>query len=294
MRNKLLVTLIIILGIFLAACNNASTSEPKPTDESEPIEIDENDTIDEHNKRVEVPDDNEEVTPDESNENTNDTPIDKKEPETKELEDDTQPKETNSKEPVKTEKKPNKQKDEAKKDQEKQQAEADKKTADAKKKADAEKKAKEKEAKEKKLAEEKAEAKKMADAAKKAEEEYNNKSIFDKVIYLTNLEREKVGVPPLEKHARLMSSAQAKSVDMNTHGMDHDSPTYGGLAGILNKFEVSYSAAGENIASGYSSAEAVVSGWMNSPDHKANMLNGNFTHIGVGYDNGYWTQQFIK
>jgi uncharacterized protein YkwD len=59
---------------------------------------------------------------------------------------------------------------------------------------------------------------------------------------------------------------------------------------------VSYSAAGENIAMGQRSAEEVVQAWMDSEGHRANILNGTFTHIGVGYiENGnYWTQMFIS
>ena len=62
---------------------------------------------------------------------------------------------------------------------------------------------------------------------------------------------------------------------------------------------------GENIAAGYASPEAVMSGWMNSSGHRANILNCNFTEIGVGYayaanDPGtiqyrhYWTQVLAK
>ena len=56
---------------------------------------------------------------------------------------------------------------------------------------------------------------------------------------------------------------------------------------------------GENIAAGYSSPEAVVEGWMNSPGHRANILEAEFTHIGVGYEylpgttyKYYWSQEF--
>ena len=76
---------------------------------------------------------------------------------------------------------------------------------------------------------------------------------------------------------------------------DHTSPTYGSPFDMLKKFGISYKSAGENIAQGYSTPEAVVNGWMNSSGHRANILNASFTHMGVGYDaNGhYWTQMFI-
>ncbi|HCF82769.1 MAG TPA: serine protease, partial [Ruminococcaceae bacterium] len=52
---------------------------------------------------------------------------------------------------------------------------------------------------------------------------------------------------------------------------------------------------GENIAYGYRTPAEVVEGWLNSPGHRANILTGSFTHIGVGYnENGnYWVQLFI-
>ncbi|MPN28838.1 hypothetical protein SDC9_176283 [bioreactor metagenome] len=75
----------------------------------------------------------------------------------------------------------------------------------------------------------------------------------------------------------------------------HQSPTYGSPFDMMKQFGISYRAAGENIAMGYSSAAAVVEGWMNSPGHRANILNASFTHIGVGYyaEGHYWTQMFI-
>jgi len=56
-------------------------------------------------------------------------------------------------------------------------------------------------------------------------------------------------------------------------------------------------ALGENVAYGYGSVESVMAGWMNSSGHRANILNANFTHVGLGRAtaaNGtlYWTQVF--
>ena len=61
---------------------------------------------------------------------------------------------------------------------------------------------------------------------------------------------------------------------------------------------VSYRTAGENIASGQQTAEAVVAAWMKSPGHRANILNPHFGHLGVGAvlntatGQIYWTQLF--
>jgi uncharacterized YkwD family protein len=78
----------------------------------------------------------------------------------------------------------------------------------------------------------------------------------------------------------------------------HTSPTYGSPFDMMKKFGIDYMAAGENIAKGQPTSAAVMSSWMNSPGHKANILSENFTEIGVGVAkdaNGtiYWTQQFI-
>ena len=63
---------------------------------------------------------------------------------------------------------------------------------------------------------------------------------------------------------------------------------------MMRAFGVSYRTAGENIAMGYSSAQAVMNGWMNSSGHRANILNSAYTRIGVGYvaDGNYWVQEF--
>jgi uncharacterized protein YkwD len=76
----------------------------------------------------------------------------------------------------------------------------------------------------------------------------------------------------------------------------HTSPTYGSPFELRRWFGISYRTAGENIAKGYRTAETVVNGWMNSPGHRANILNSTYTHIGVGYvsKGNYWTQMFIS
>ncbi len=76
---------------------------------------------------------------------------------------------------------------------------------------------------------------------------------------------------------------------------DHTIPTYGSPFEMMTAFGISYSYAGENIAMGYATPQAVMDGWMNSPGHRVNILNANYPQIGVGYvaDGSYWTQEFI-
>ncbi|MCJ7841152.1 CAP domain-containing protein [Lederbergia sp. NSJ-179] len=116
------------------------------------------------------------------------------------------------------------------------------------------------------------------------------------VVDLTNQERAKNGLAPLKVDATLSKVAREKSRDMSAnHYFDHNSPTYGSPFDMMKQYGVSYRSAGENIAMGQRSPQEVVNGWMNSPGHRANILNSSYTHIGVGYiSNGnYWTQEFI-
>ncbi|MCG7345247.1 CAP domain-containing protein [Sporosarcina sp. ACRSL] len=117
------------------------------------------------------------------------------------------------------------------------------------------------------------------------------------MLDLTNAERQKAGLQPLQIDKNLMNSARQKSTDMATNNyFSHESPTYGSPFDQMKANGVSYRSAAENIAMGQQSAEEVVKAWMESPGHKENILTPNFTHIGIGYDaNGkYWTQQFIQ
>ncbi|MFC4303668.1 CAP domain-containing protein [Cohnella boryungensis] len=120
------------------------------------------------------------------------------------------------------------------------------------------------------------------------------------VLRLTNAERQKAGLQPCAgDDSSLNRSARAKSQDMAVNGyFSHNSPTYGDPFAMMRSFGVQYQSAGENIAKGQPSPQEVVQAWMNSPGHRANILNGAYTHLGVGYvaNNGQpcWTQQFIS
>ena len=102
------------------------------------------------------------------------------------------------------------------------------------------------------------------------------------VLKLVNQERAKVGLQPLTLSDKLTNIAYTKAKDMaEKNYFSHDSPTYGSPFDMLKQFGVSYSYAGENIAAGQKSAEEVMNSWMNSSGHKANILNKNYTQIGV-------------
>jgi uncharacterized YkwD family protein len=126
-----------------------------------------------------------------------------------------------------------------------------------------------------------------------------NLTLEQQVAALVNSQRAARGLSPLSWNANLATLARIKSDDMASNNyFSHTSPTYGSPFDMLKSFGVSYTAAGENIASGQTTAQNVMDTWMNSPGHAANILNSNYTEIGVGYsyNNGspIWTQLFLR
>jgi len=116
------------------------------------------------------------------------------------------------------------------------------------------------------------------------------------VIRLVNEIRQQNGLQPLTANWELSRVARYKSEDMRDRGyFSHNSPTYGTPFQMIKAFGISYRTAGENIARGQTSPQAVVKGWMNSSGHRANILNASYKQIGVGYvaKGNYWTQMFI-
>ena len=119
------------------------------------------------------------------------------------------------------------------------------------------------------------------------------------VVRLVNVERQKQGLGKLSLNAKLSNVATLKSPDMiNKNYFDHTSPTYGSPFDMMKQFNISYKTAGENIAKGQKTPAEVVKAWMNSQGHRENILNKNYTEIGIGVAkdaNGtlYWTQMFI-
>ncbi|MBQ7314841.1 MAG: LysM peptidoglycan-binding domain-containing protein [Clostridia bacterium] len=121
-------------------------------------------------------------------------------------------------------------------------------------------------------------------------------SYEQEVIRLVNDIRAASGLSALTYDWQLCRVARYKSQDMCDNGyFSHTSPVYGTPFQMIKSFGISYRSAGENIAKGQATPQAVVDAWMSSSGHRANILNASFTHIGVGYvANGrYWTQMFI-
>jgi uncharacterized protein YkwD len=122
--------------------------------------------------------------------------------------------------------------------------------------------------------------------------------LTDQVVTLTNAERADAGCRPLKVSAKLTKAAQAHSADMAKQDyFSHTAKDGRSPFDRITGTGYAYSAAAENIAAGQRTAADVVKGWMDSPGHRANIVNCTYTQIGVGYAAGgtygtYWTQNF--
>ena len=121
------------------------------------------------------------------------------------------------------------------------------------------------------------------------------------VIRLVNVERAKENLAPLGTYESLTKAAQIRAPELVTL-FSHDRPDGTECFTALDATGASKNAytMGENIAAGSATAAGVVEQWMNSPGHRANIMNPDFTHIGVGYQQDssgiygyYWVQMFV-
>ena len=104
------------------------------------------------------------------------------------------------------------------------------------------------------------------------------------VLALVNQERAANGLGAVTLNAQLTQAAQGHSFDMGCNfflshtGSDGSDP--GARIDATGYYWMTW---GENVAAGYSTPAAVMNGWMNSPGHRANILDGSFTEMGIGY-----------
>jgi uncharacterized protein YkwD len=124
--------------------------------------------------------------------------------------------------------------------------------------------------------------------------------VEQEITELVNMEREIENLHPLVWDDALGAAARGHSADMAQFNYFSHTSLDGRLFHQrITAAGYAYSTCGENIAAGYSNAQAVMNGWMNSPGHRANILGSGFCDIGVGYAYGsastyghYWTQDF--
>ena len=124
---------------------------------------------------------------------------------------------------------------------------------------------------------------------------YSIDSYADDVAALVNEYRQQQGIEPLKVIPALQENAQTRAVEISEE-FSHTRPD-GTLCFTAISSSVSYYACAENIAYGETTPEAVINQWKKSDGHNKNMLNSEYTHIGVGvYESGgyiYWVQLFV-
>lgn len=120
-------------------------------------------------------------------------------------------------------------------------------------------------------------------------------SAASEVVRLTNSARSQNGYAALVEDGALSEAAAVRAREI-ARSFSHTRPSGASFSSALSESGVSYLRAGENIASGQKSASEVVNAWMNSPGHRANILNSNYSRIGsasVNIDGTlYWVQLF--
>lgn len=109
-----------------------------------------------------------------------------------------------------------------------------------------------------------------------------------KVIELTNSERQANGLPELVYNKELSEAATAKATDMFAHNYwAHISPTGVEPWFFITNANYKYQHAGENLARDFSNPSSVVAAWMASPTHKQNILDKRYQDIGIAVMDGY-------
>lgn len=120
-------------------------------------------------------------------------------------------------------------------------------------------------------------------------------SAASEVVRLTNSARSQNGYAALVEDGALSEAAAVRAREI-ARSFSHTRPSGASFSSALSESGVSYLRAGENIASGQKSASEVVNAWMNSPGHRANILNSSYSRIGSASVNidgtHYWVQLF--
>ena len=115
------------------------------------------------------------------------------------------------------------------------------------------------------------------------------------MVNLVNQERAKQGLQPLKVNQELVKVARVKAKDMiDKNYFSHQSPTYGSPFEMMSSFGIKYNTAGENLA-GNQTVDAAHQALMNSDGHRANIMNSNFTEVGIGIvDGGPYGKMFVQ
>lgn len=107
------------------------------------------------------------------------------------------------------------------------------------------------------------------------------------IVRLTNLSRNRTGLSLLSEDSSLDLAAQKKADDMLSNNyFQHFSPTGTTPWDFILSSNYNYSIAAENLAMDFATSEGVNRAWLNSPTHARNLLNRNFTDVGVAVVEG--------
>ena len=114
------------------------------------------------------------------------------------------------------------------------------------------------------------------------------------VVDLVNEERAAEGLAPLDLHREATDCAQLRAEEAKK-SFSHTRPNGTTCFTALKEADIAYAYAGENLAGKIKTPEKVVKAWMDSPGHRKNIMNPNYTQIGVGYvsSGNYWCQFFL-
>jgi len=113
------------------------------------------------------------------------------------------------------------------------------------------------------------------------------------MLLQVNKARKANGLAYLQGDETLHAAAQKRATEI-TNYFSHTRPNGTSCSTVLSEYGISYSACGENILVGTSSASYAHSLWMSSDGHRSNILNSSYTKVGIGYVNGYWVEVFIR
>lgn len=109
----------------------------------------------------------------------------------------------------------------------------------------------------------------------------------DDLLTATNKQRSSNQAPDLTLNNELSAAAQAKANDMVTRNYwAHNTPDGKEPWVFVNATGYKYQKAGENLAYGFATSKDTITGWMNSPSHRENLLDKDFTEVGFGFANG--------
>lgn len=122
-------------------------------------------------------------------------------------------------------------------------------------------------------------------------------NLEQKVFELVNKERAAQGLKALVYRKDIQPAVDVRAKEI-VKSFSHTRPNGKQFYTAVTDLGISYKSIGENIAEGYSTPQEVMKGWMNSPGHRANILNSGYTGMAVGvYQSGgryYWVQIFIS